>query len=69
MRDPKHRKASMRVLFLTFGCVAIAFGAAPILRGHLVYGNKWGNLIYAPIVVLVGLFAILVALFKPPSLD
>ena len=51
------------------GLAMISMGVAPfVAKGDLVYTNWFGELVFAPIVVLFGMFTIACAIFKPDCL-
>jgi len=52
------------------GLSILGMGLGPILkRGSLFYTNWFGELVFCPFAILVGLVIIWVALFKPEILD
>jgi hypothetical protein len=54
-----------RIVAVVAGLAIIGFGAAPLQRGHLFSTNWFGELIFAPLAILLGLMVIMFALFKP----
>lgn len=65
--DPK--SPVVRVVAGLIGLAAIGFGLHALLqRGDLHYTNWFRELVFAPVAVLLGLVAVLGALFKPEIL-
>jgi hypothetical protein len=54
-----------RFVITLLGLAAIALGLAPILQHGLFYSNWFGELVFAPLAILFGLFLIYCAIFKP----
>ena len=48
------------------GFVIISFGVAPLLHGGDLFGTNWfGELVFAPLAIVLGLIVVAFALFKP----
>jgi hypothetical protein len=59
----------VRIVAALAGLVILGWGLASILqRGDLHYTNWFGELVFAPFAILLGLVMILSALFKPEIL-
>ena len=62
--DPTKRL--YRIVAGIVGLTAIAAGIAPMLsRGDVFYSNWWGGLVFSPLAIVIGLFTVGCALFKP----
>ena len=52
------------------GLAIIGFGVAPLLHGGNLFGTNWfGELVFAPLAIVLGLIVIAFALFKPEWLS
>jgi len=48
------------------GLAIIGFGLAPLLHGGDLFGTNWfGELVFAPLAIALGLIVVAFALFKP----
>ena len=47
------------------GAAMIAMGVASVLHGGVSYENWFGGLVFAPFAILLGVFTVFCALFKP----
>ena len=55
-----------RVVAAAAGLAIIGFGVGPLLRGSDLFGTNWfGELVFGPLAILLGLIVIGFALFKP----
>ena len=55
-----------RIVAVAAGLAIAGFGAAPLLqRGDLFSTNWFGELVFAPMAIVLGLMVIVFALFKP----
>ena len=55
-----------RVVAVVAGLAIIGFGAGPLLRGGDFFGTNWfGELVFGPLAILLGLMVVGFALFKP----
>ena len=62
--EPQHPLT--RVVAGFTGLAAVGFGISTLLRrGEMFYTNWWGGLVFAPLAVILVLFIIGCALFKP----
>lgn len=55
--------------FAVAGLVAIGYGAAQIAQGKVSYENYWGGLVFAPLVIVFGIFMVYVGLFRRNALS
>jgi hypothetical protein len=55
-----------RAVTVVAGFAIIGFGVAPLLRGGDLFGTNWfGELVFAPLAIVLGLIVFAFALFKP----
>lgn len=55
-----------RIIAVVAGLAIIGFGAAPLLqRGDLFSTNWFGELVFGPLAIVLGLMVVVFALFKP----
>jgi hypothetical protein len=55
-----------RVVAVVAGLAIIGFGVGPLLRGGDLFGTNWfGELVFGPLAILLGLIVVGFALFKP----
>ena len=55
-----------RVIAVVAGLAIIGFGVSPLLRGGDLFGTNWfGELVFRPLAILLGLIVVGFALFKP----
>jgi len=55
-----------RVVAVVAGLVIIGFGVRPLLHGGDLFGTNWfGELVFGPLAILLGLIVVCFALFKP----
>lgn len=55
-----------RTVAVVAGFVIIGFGVAPLRHGNDLFGTNWfGELVFAPLAIVLGLIVIAFALFKP----
>jgi hypothetical protein len=54
-----------RVVAVVAGLAIIGFGLAPLHRGDLFGANWFGELVFAPLAIVLGLIVIAFAVFKP----
>ena len=57
--EPKPRYA-----FMVIALLSITLGVRTLLRGHLHFQNGWGEAVFAPFCIFVGLLA-LIGVFMP----
>ena len=60
-----HLGSLRRVIVSILGISAISLGTVSLLRGGLFYSNWIGELVFAPLAILVGIFLIACAIVKP----
>ena len=66
MLNTEPRGFLYRVVAVVAGFTIVGFGLAPILkRGDLFSTNWFGELVFAPLAILLGLVVVAFALFKP----
>ncbi len=66
--DPK--SPLTRAVAFMAGAAVLGWGLGPILsRGSLFYTNWFGELVFTPLAIILGLLIIWGALFKPEILD
>ena len=66
MLDTHPRGFLYRVLAVVAGLAIIGFGVGPLLRSGDLFGTNWfGELVFGPLAILLGLIVIGFALFKP----
>jgi len=55
-----------RIVAVVAGFVIIGFGAAPLLQRRDLFATNWfGELVFAPLAMVLGLMVIVSAFFKP----
>lgn len=55
-----------RVVAVVAGLAIIGFGVGPLLRSSDLFGTNWfGELVFGPLAILLGLIVVGFALFKP----
>lgn len=55
-----------RIVAGVAGLAVIGFGVDPLLHGGDLFGTNWfGELVFAPLAIVLGLIAVCFALFKP----
>jgi hypothetical protein len=55
-----------RIVAVVAGLAIIGFGAGPLLHSGDLFGTNWfGELVFAPLAIVLGLIVIAFALFKP----
>jgi hypothetical protein len=55
-----------RIVAVVAGLAIIGFGAGPLLQSGDLFGTNWfGELVFAPLAIVLGLIVIAFALFKP----
>ena len=55
-----------RIVAGVAGLVIIGFGVSPLLHGGDLFGTNWfGELVFAPLAIVLGLIVVSFALFKP----
>ena len=55
-----------RIVALIAGLVIIGFGAAPLLHSGDLFSTNWfGELVFAPLGIVLGVMVVAFALFKP----
>jgi hypothetical protein len=54
-----------RIVGVVAGLAIIGFGAGPLLRGDLFSTNWFGELVFGPLAIALGLIVVGFALFKP----
>lgn len=55
-----------RVVAVLAGLAIIGFGVGPLLRSGDLFGTNWfGELVFGPVAILLGLIVVGFALFKP----
>ncbi len=65
----KNKKSLFTRIFIgVFGFVLILTGFKNIFYGNLNYSNYWGGVVFAPIAILVGILAIIIAAFRFDSI-
>src|SRR4051812_33961757 len=70
MLNTEPRGFLYRVIAVVAGFTIVGFGLAPILkRGDLFSTNWFGELVFAPLAIVLGLVVVAFALFKPDWLS
>jgi hypothetical protein len=54
-----------RIVAVVAGLAIVGFGVIPLLRGDLFSTNWFGELVFAPLAIGLGLIVVAFALFKP----
>lgn len=55
-----------RIVAVVAGLAIVGFGLAPLLKGSIFSPTNWfGELVFAPLAIVLGLIVIAFALFKP----
>ena len=55
-----------RTVAVAAGLAIIGFGVGPLLHGGDLFGTNWfGELVFAPLAIVLGLIVVGFALFKP----
>jgi len=64
-----NKSLQKRALFLVTGLVFLALGLSAVARKDLSYLGGLGELVFAPAVLLVGVLLVIMAFFKPESIE
>jgi uncharacterized membrane protein YczE len=64
-----NKSLQKRALFLVTGLVFLAFGLSALAHKDLSYVSKLGQLVFAPVPLLIGLLLVIMAFFKPESIE
>ncbi len=64
MVNKKKQERLVRFTFVFVGLILVLFGAAKLLKGETNYSNYWGELVFAPVAILVGILALYISLFR-----
>jgi len=66
MLNPDPNSVLSRSVAVMAGLAIIGFGLAPLLHGGDLFGTNWfGELVFAPLAIALGLIVVAFALFKP----
>jgi hypothetical protein len=68
MLSLKYRNRFFRCFLALIGSVALAMGLALLIRDRLSTLNHLGQPIFAPFMVLVGVFAVFLAILNPEGM-
>jgi hypothetical protein len=54
----------VRPAFAALGFGLVSMALAPLLKGHRFYTNYFGDLVFAPVALLIGFFVLYLAIFR-----
>jgi fumarate reductase subunit C len=69
MKKPLKSSRTHRAVLALISLVIITLGIGALFNGHLEYRNWWGGFVFAPFAIVIGLFALLIAIFSTRSLQ
>ena len=64
-----NKSLQKRALFLMTGLVCLLFGLSALAHKDLSYVGLLGQLVFAPGALLIGLLLVIMAFFKPESIE
>ena len=62
--NKRKRNALAKILVIISAILLILTGAITLVRGRLHYANYWGGAVFAPIAIIIGIFLLILAIFK-----